>query len=455
MHGVWYSNCRFSVMMVRIFSFLIVSFLCFNLSAQVTFNKSTHNFGEINANNKKYYDFTLSNASNKSIKITKHEEPYGVDVIFSNKEIKPDSTVVVRIKYTPKRKGSFKKDIPVWVSSNTKPIVFTVKGNAKTFDVNEPLNCPPFIQNNKQESFSLLNIKVVDINTKQAIKNAKIEVIWDGLIYKQLFSDLTGVVKQNLKWDNYYIVVNAEGYASKEQAIEITGNKNEMLFELGVLSEKEKLAQKDTVLVEDTIEIEQTDTISTKELPTYLYAPNNVVFLLDVSVSMKQQGRLDLLKAAMIELLNSLRTIDKLAIVTYASDVNIVLNSAYVTNKTTIIELIKGLEAGGSTAGSKGVKKAYQVAKDSFIENGNNQVIISTDGAFNLSKGDRGIINTVESYSKKGINISVVGVKNERWTVKSMKKIAELGNGNYLHIENYSQAKQVLLNEIKSKSRKQ
>ena len=218
-----------------------------------------------------------------------------------------------------------------------------------------------------------------------------------------------------------------------------------------------KPTEEEILAVEDTVEeivIEPEDTISTKELPVDLYAPNNVVFLIDVSVSMKQEGRLDLLKASMIELLNGLRPIDKLAIVTYASSTTVVMESEYVTDKAKIMQIIQDLKAGGSTAGAKGIKKAYQVARENKIDDGNNQVIIATDGAFNIDKGDRSILNNVKANAKKGVSISVVGVKNERWTVKSMTAIATEGNGHYIHIKSYAQAKSVLMNEIKSKSRK-
>jgi len=154
----------------------------------------------------------------------------------------------------------------------------------------------------------------------------------------------------------------------------------------------------------------------------------------------------------MIELLNGLRPIDKLAIVTYATNVTTVLKSEYVTDKAKITELIKELAAGGYTAGSKGIKKAYQIARANKIEGGNNQVIVATDGGFILNGND--ILENVALNYERGVTISVLGVKNKRTTVKSMSSIAKIGHGNYIHIESYSQAKKVLMDEIKNNSRK-
>ena len=299
-----------------------------------------------------------------------------------------------------------------------------------------------------------MQIKVVDVNTKKPIKNATVQIIWDGLNYKKLQTDKKGMITQNLKWDIYYFVVNAEGYGTKEQDFYVNQKNNYLEFELGEPTEEELIVVEEDTVAEEVVVIEPEDTVSTAQLPVNLYAPNNVVFCIDVSVSMKQKGRLDLLKASMIELLNGLRPIDKLAIVTYASSTEVVLESQYVTDKASVMELIKELTAGGYTAGGKGIKRAYQVARENKIEEGNNQVIIATDGAFNLNKGDKGILKNVEANLKKGVTISVVGVKNEKWTVKSMSSIAKTGSGHYIHIKSYEQAKSVLMDEIKSNSRK-
>ena len=441
--------------MKKIVAVIFVFVFLNNITGQVVFNTSYHNLGTINKEDKKYFDFTLTNAGTKTAHILRIEEPYGVDVKFSKKELLPDSTIIVRIKYTPKKKGKFKKDIPVWLSVNNEPITFTIEGDAKSFDINESLQCPDFKTKKQPKNLKIdMQIKVIDVNTKKPIKNATIQVIWDGLNYKQLKTDKNGVITQNLKWDNYYFVVNAEGYGTKEQDFYVNQKNNFLEFQLGEPTEEELIVAKEDTIVEEIVVLEKEDTVSTKDLPVNLFAPNNIVFCIDVSVSMKQKGRLDLLKASMIELLNGLRPIDRLSIVTYASSTDVVLESQYVTDKGSIMELIKELTAGGYTAGAKGIKKAYQVARENKIEGGNNQVIIATDGAFNLDKGDKGILRNVEANYNKGVSISVVGVKNEKWTVKSMSAISKKGHGHYIHIKSYEQAKSVLMDEIKTNSRK-
>ena len=159
--------------MKKLAAILFVFISLNNLTGQVVFNTSYHNLGEINKEDKKYFDFTLTNAGTKTAHLLRIEEPYGVDVKFSKKEILPDSTIIVRIKYTPKKKGKFKKDIPVWISVNNEPITLTIEGDAKSFDINESLQCPDFKTKKQPADLKTdMQIKVVDVNTKKPIKNA-------------------------------------------------------------------------------------------------------------------------------------------------------------------------------------------------------------------------------------------------------------------------------------------
>ena len=155
----------------------------------------------------------------------------------------------------------------------------------------------------------------------------------------------------------------------------------------------------------------------------------------------------------MIELTDLLRPVDKVAIVTYSSRAVLALRSTSASEKEKIKKVIRELDPRGTTAGSKGIKKAYQVLNDNEIKNGNNQVFISTDGAFNFEKQDKDLIDIAIKNAARGFKISVIGIKNDRWTVKNMKKLAEEGHGNYLHITNYNDARSKLVDEVRLQSR--
>lgn len=461
------------------FCWFVVFFSLLSIcDAQVIVDKTVYDLGEVEKEDDKYIDFKLTNASKATIEVLKTETPYGVGVKFSSKSLPPDSTIFVRIKYTPKRKGNFVADVPIWVSSNNKPIVLTIKGKAMSFNTREPIDPPDFSTTTPtQQTEDELTIKVIERNTKQPVPNAKIDVIWDGVVYKTLYSNEQGIAKKSLKKDVYYIITTANAYGVTETDYDYSnGGQTTLIIELGPEAEKVIAEQpitlpdsgqalqdevppiKDTaiaVIPEPEVVTEDTVVITSEALPENRYALNNIVFLIDISVSMKQKGKLDLLKASMIELTNLLRDNDKVAIVTYSSKTKVQMKSTYASNKSEIIEVIKSLEASGSTDGAKGVKRAYKVLNKNHIKSGNNQIFISTDGAFNLEKKDKKLLKTVRKNARSGNKISVIGIKNPAWTVKNMKQIADTGNGNYLHIANYENAKSSLVEEVKQQAAKQ
>lgn len=450
-----------------IFLFILTS----TLSAQVILDKTSHDFGIVNKEDKKYVDFRFTNISDKDISIAKYDTPYGVSVRFSNKVIEVDESILVRIKYTPKRKGEFTADIPVYLSSNNEPFVLSIKGKALTFDVNESLEVPEFSEKTEKKSEETfeLNILIVRKDDGSRVQDAELDIIWDGVMYRHSMTGPEGEIKDEFVPDKYYLVVKAKGLGRFESELSIHSGMNDLKIELGpegtlsqVIQDSADTYETEIVTVaEDNLPI-ATEPVILPELPTEEenpgfpkgeFAPNNIVFLIDVSVSMKQKGKMNLLKSSLVELTNLLRSVDKVAIVTYSSGATLALKSTSASQKSEIIAVIKSLEARGSTSGQKGLKKAYQVLESNKIPGGNNQVFISTDGAFNLERQDKGMLSTVRKNAKKGYKISVIGIKNEKWTVKNMKKIAQEGQGNYIHINTYDDARRSLVNEVKIQSK--
>ena len=444
---------------ILVFSMILISLP--SAQAQIIAEKTYHNFGEMGVKDLHYVDFKLTNASQNTITITKYETPYGFSLRFSDGKIEPDESIMVRVKYTPKRKGPFKGDVKIYVSSNNQPIILTIEGKAISYNVEESLEVPEFekvIEQKTDETFTL-DIRVIRKEDKSPVENARLDIIWDGVMYRNYSSDSEGLVKSEFVPDKYYIVVNAKDLGSFESELSIHRNVREFVIELGPEGTISQVTE-DSAEVYETEIIEEApqvnlipDTLPPDEFSDNEFKPNNIVFLIDVSISMKQKGKMNLLKASMIELTDLLRPIDKVAIVTYSSKAVLVLESTSASNKEEIKRVIQSLEPGGSTSGSRGIKKAYQVLADNEIRNGNNQIFISTDGDFKLEKQDKGLIEMARKNARKGYKISVIGIKNEKWTVKNMKKLAEEGKGNYLHISNYNDARIKLVEEIKTQSK--
>lgn len=183
-----------------------------------------------------------------------------------------------------------------------------------------------------------------------------------------------------------------------------------------------------------------------EELP-----PSNLVFLLDVSGSMNTPRKLPLLKKAFRLLVDQLNPEDRVAIVVYAGSSGLVLPSTPASERETILDSIHRLRAGGSTAGAAGIRLAYKVARENFIEGGNNRVILATDGDFNVGvSSDAEMVHLIEEKRDHGIFLTVLGFGTGNLKDSKMEKLADKGNGNYAYIDNILEAKKVLVNEIGS-----
>ncbi|MDQ6612169.1 MAG: VWA domain-containing protein [Gemmatimonadota bacterium] len=184
--------------------------------------------------------------------------------------------------------------------------------------------------------------------------------------------------------------------------------------------------------------------IETAKLP-----PNNLVFLIDVSGSMMSADKLPLVKSSLRLLVDQMREQDRVAIVAYAGNAGLVLPSTSGSEKARIAEAIDRLEAGGSTAGGAGIQLAYKVAKENFQRDGNNRVILATDGDFNVGASSDGEMERlVESKRIEGTYLTVLGFGTGNYQDAKMKKLAKIGNGNYAYVDEIAEARKVLVHEL-------
>jgi Ca-activated chloride channel family protein len=176
---------------------------------------------------------------------------------------------------------------------------------------------------------------------------------------------------------------------------------------------------------------------------------SNLVFLIDVSGSMSSANKLPLLKRSLHLLVNNLRDIDRVAIVVYAGAAGLVLQSTKGTNKEKILDAIDNLSSGGSTAGGAGIKLAYKVAEKNFIKNGNNRVILATDGDFNIGiSSNNGLEDLIEDKRGSGIFLTCLGYGMGNYKDSKLEILADKGNGNYAYIDNIQEAEKMLVEEF-------
>ncbi|MFY0626848.1 MAG: von Willebrand factor type A domain-containing protein [Reichenbachiella sp.] len=180
--------------------------------------------------------------------------------------------------------------------------------------------------------------------------------------------------------------------------------------------------------------------------------PNsNLVFLIDVSGSMSSPNKLPLLKSSMKLLINNLNAKDRVAIVAYAGAAGLVLPSTPASQRETIFSALERLTSGGSTAGGAGIELAYKVAEENLLPEGNNRVILATDGDFNTGTSSSSeMVRLIQEKRKTGIYLTIAGLGMGNYKDGRMEQISNAGNGNYFYIDSFKEATKVFGTEMQA-----
>ena len=185
------------------------------------------------------------------------------------------------------------------------------------------------------------------------------------------------------------------------------------------------------------------------EVPKSTLPPANLVLLLDTSGSMNAPDKLPLLKQSMKQLVRQLRPQDHVSIVVYAGSAGLVLPPTAGDRRGEILAALDRLEAGGSTNGGDGIRLAYAMAKQGYVEGGVNRVILATDGDFNVGTVDQGALETlVADQRKAGIALTTLGFGRGNYNEALSEQLADIGDGNHAYIDSLSEARKVLVEEL-------
>ena len=190
----------------------------------------------------------------------------------------------------------------------------------------------------------------------------------------------------------------------------------------------------------------KTSDMNSEELPA-----SNLVFLIDVSGSMSSDDKLPLLKKSLNELVDNYTGEGTISIITYSGEEKVLLEGENLSEKKKIKKAINSLSASGSTNGESGMKKAYEIAAENYIDGGVNRVIMATDGDLNVGISDPDELeNFIKTKKDTGVFLSVLGFGTGNFKDASMQRLADCGNGNYSYIDSMMEAKKVLVDEMTS-----
>ena len=459
----------------------------FGSLAQLETSKLTHDFGELYDNAPSYYDFKFKNNSGVVVFLLTLDKPREVNYIHTKKIIQPDSTMLLRLKIDDRIRGKFKYKVDLFFSDSNTPISVTLMGNVKQKSTNQLTDCPDF--NAPRPSNGLaqfeVTIKVIDSLTGEPIKKSKVYLVNGNEVVGEYYTNGYGIIHKSIPLGYYFISAHKKRYFSNNYEGYINYDNNYVEIELAqpqtvepniipthnpVLIVNEPVQNTEiidsiTIAVQlepeivavvkepiiDTPIVTHVDPLPPNDFDDNYYLPNNIVFIVDVSTSMKYKGRIDLLKKAMIELTKSLRPQDHVSLISYSSEYTILLEDVSGANKIKIIDQINSLKVSGYTNGGKAIKQAYVLVNKSYIEGGNNQIFMATDGAFN--RGQTRYKRVIKrNYRKMDIKFTMVGIKTTTSLDESMTEMAKFGGGEYIKIMKEEDADNKLLQEIKRTS---
>ena len=465
--------------------------LCFHsLKSQIVFVDAPYDMGVITAAGSDYLDIPVKNIGKEKAYIFRSDVDKRFQIHYSSKTIYPDSTVYIRVLFYPDKKGAFHEKFDIHFSNYDKPQTLHFSGFVDELPMAQNISCPSFSQQNANTTPEFdFTIKVIDADTRELLPKSQIKVIQNGLLSETLDTQKKGYVTKKNPLGYYYFIAENENYLPNELGTYVNRKNNIVIIPLKkreIIIEEEELisATVSEEILEEEEEIvyiipnEEKETTTKileeiKEEETPLeeikdetkinnandadfslaeYKPNNIVFLVDISSSMNREGKLDLLKASMIELTKILRPEDKITMVSYASNANIILETTSGAYKDSVISIIQNLKAQGMTDGAKGLEKAYEQAELNYLIDGNNQVFMATDGALNFE--DNTTYKMAKKFSKKGVNISIIGIKNKTSHIPLMIELAIKGKGDFIDIQTYAQAQNNLVEIVKKQSKR-
>jgi Mg-chelatase subunit ChlD len=338
-------------------------------------------------------DYIIQNNQAKNLYLLRADAKKGMTIRAAKKTIQPGDTTIIVVEFIPQQTGKFSESIDLVTSADGAPFKMSLSGNIKSIKTDDKTACFYFKKPSHVGSISSPPIVSVTEPTKPKDTSNKIP-------------------------DNN----------SSPEA-------------------KEPVTKTETPVAEVKSEVSKR---STTVLDEKLYKPNNIIFLVDVSSSMRDTNKLKVMQFALHHLIENLRPIDKITFITYADTVKIIRDGLTGNQKDELNDLVNQLKAKGRTKGNKAILFSLDIAVKNYISNGNNQIILATDGKFKFYPDDQKKYNL--NKGDKNIKLSTMAFGNDKDAMKNLKEIAEIGKGNFIHIKNRNKAKEQLIEEIKENS---
>lgn len=457
--------------------------------AQIILETNVHDFGILKAGDPFFVDVGVQNAYEEVVYILRAEQSERTVIQFSDKKLLPGKEEFIRIQFNPKKTGKFNEQVMVYFSKLLRPLPIQIRGEVESFTKEYDPACPNFDEKPGRKTFDI-RFFVGDGLNMEPVKKARVQTL-NLESQKEEESNSFGFVHLMLPAGKYRWRVQAEGYET--QVVEKYVNR--LQNEVNVYLERQeghviadikhaetdslrkevfrrildKEEQKEAVIIPDTTTEAKTEAKEqgrpkepspdteprqdSEYLPLSQYKKNNLVFLIDVSESMRLSGKFQLLRKALKSLIGSMRSVDQLAILTYSDSVELFMNIKANLDVNRAQKQIDDLFAHGKTNTTAGVEEAYRLTLEGLVADGNNQIFLTSDGVYSKEDTEK-TISYIRSKFGTGVKLSTIGVKTEKTNASKLKKLARYGQGKYLSIDDDASAESVLIREVKRNSRR-
>jgi Mg-chelatase subunit ChlD len=298
-----------------------------------------------------------------------------------------------------------------------------------------------------------VKIKVVESLSRWPVEGVNVMMEGEGYALQQLVSNKKGIITTTMVPQTYQWKAEKIGYEPAFRTKTIGPNNDTLLIEMT------KIVYNTTPETVSFKQNEQTRPLPSKKdtgvLSTEKFLPNNIVFLLDVSASMGSNHKLPVMKKAMHRLFEVLRDVDNISVIVYSTSVGVLVPPTPANLKDSILKHIDSLGCSGRTYGQQALETAYRYAESKYIQGGNNQIILATDGIFNNPDlSEEQIFQMVAQKAESGIPLSVVAFGTDAEAVEFLRKLSKKGGGNFWNIKSNEASVDYLIKEVKKNSKK-
>lgn len=450
--------------MYRLLAFLF--FAPLGLLAQLNVDKTEFDFGQIAVFNNDTAFFTFTNSGAKTIYLLPTQPREDYEILCNTKTIGPGETMSLAIVYYTDQKGKFNLLVPLYFSHSGKPIQLSIKGNIKSIAETAFNRCPS-IENSRplQASQVPLSIVVRDAQTLEFLEADQVKVTQNRKIFNCVSGYNSKTYKCNCGYGPLYAEVSKKGYKAQAQEFTYDPEHFKIIVDLEKMPEDtaEIKPNKPEKPVDPIVYTRDTSEPDLGYIPSSVYdsgfnssryRPNHLIFIIDVSGSMKDSTKLYYLKKAMTRLILSARPQDHITLITYAYKVKVIFENYSGTDRTAMMKAIDTLSASGGSNGASSLMMAYELASRYFIKGGNNQIFLATDGLLNSSKISEEDLYKLarKNFHSDGIVLSSIGFGHDEKALQFLQKLARQGHGNFLRINNTSSDIEVLIEEVKLQS---